>query len=108
MHSFTASTRTSQTVLQLAVVNPDFDGDGSVNEADDCGGDADVVGVATVCGASKAVRRSVTIVVQYASHPHSQVYVISPAHVLIYIMSVAMQKASGLGLAVPCRRHMRL
>lgn len=44
----------SQTILIIAVVDGDLDGDGSVDEADDGGGDADVVGVAAVGGTCEA------------------------------------------------------
>lgn len=45
----------AQAVLVAAVVDGDFDGDGGVDEADDGGGDADIVGVAAVGGAGEAV-----------------------------------------------------
>jgi hypothetical protein len=38
----------SETVLVVAVVDGNLDGDGGINEADDGGGDADEVGVAAV------------------------------------------------------------
>ena len=44
----------SETVLVAAVVDGDLDRDGSVNETNDCGGDADVVCVAAVSSTSKA------------------------------------------------------
>ena len=46
----------AQAVLVAAVVDGDLDGDGGVDEADDGGGDADVVGVAAVGGTGKAIR----------------------------------------------------
>lgn len=45
----------AEAVLVAAVVDGDLDGDGGVDEADDGGGDADVVGVAAVGGAGEAV-----------------------------------------------------
>lgn len=43
----------SKTVLQLAVVDGNLDGDSSINETNDCGRDADEVGVSAVRGACK-------------------------------------------------------
>lgn len=45
----------TKAVLVAAVVDGDFDGDRGIDEADDCGGDADVVGVATIGSTSEAV-----------------------------------------------------
>jgi len=43
----------TETVLVVAVVNGNLDGDGGINETNDGGGDTDVVGVSAVCGASE-------------------------------------------------------
>lgn len=43
----------TETVLVVAVVDGDLDGDRSINQTDDSGGDTDVVGVSTVCGTSE-------------------------------------------------------
>ena len=44
----------TETVLVVAVVDTDLDGDGSVNQANDGGGNADEVGVAAVSSAGKS------------------------------------------------------
>lgn len=44
----------TETVLVVAVVDTDLDGDGSVNQANDGGGNADEVGVAAVGSAGKS------------------------------------------------------
>jgi hypothetical protein len=49
----------AQAILVVTVVDCDFNGDGCVNEANDGGGNANVVGVAAVCSAGEAVVRSV-------------------------------------------------
>lgn len=43
----------TESVLHLAVVDCDLDGDGSIDETDDCGGNADEVGVSSIRCASK-------------------------------------------------------
>jgi hypothetical protein len=48
----------AQTVLVIAVVDGDFDGDGCVDQTDDRGGDSDEVCVAAVGSACESVRTS--------------------------------------------------
>lgn len=43
----------TQTVLIVAIVDGNFDGDGGVNQTNDCGGDSDKVGVPAVSCACK-------------------------------------------------------